>query len=100
MTAQPGLFDDWQPTARPDTSDTGQRKTRKPGAPKSARYTRRPVGTRLTRVLCDDCTDDIHARGVAVAPYPRAARWVRTAPDEAARNICDMHKIERAETER
>lgn len=94
---QPFLFDDWS-ASRPDTSDTGQRKVRKPGPPKGARYTRRPVGTRLTRVLCDDCTDDIHARGVAVAPYPRAARWVRVAPDEPPRHICDLHKGERNES--
>lgn len=89
---QPELFDDghWRPRA--DTSDTGRRKPRK-AAPRMT-YTRRHGGARR---LCDDCTADIHARGVGVAPYPMSARWVRKAPGEEPLGLCEQHKRERVE---
>lgn len=67
-----------------------------PPAPKK----RRPIpGVRVTRIhgakgLCEQCCYEIHANGVAVAPYPRLGRWRVTSPEGAAR-LCDAHKDER-----
>jgi hypothetical protein len=55
----------------------------------AVRYTKiRPAGR---RILCDDCCDDIHRRGQAVAPLPGHATWRRTGPD-GGQVLCGRHK--------
>lgn len=51
-----------------------------------------------THTPCADCIADIHARGVAVAPYPRPVRWRRTDAD-GPMLLCEMHKDARQERE-
>ena len=59
-----------------------------------------PAGVRFlryrprTRQLCSDCIQDIHARGVAVAAYPRSVRW-RALIGSATYLLCEQHKDER-----
>jgi hypothetical protein len=42
---------------------------------------------RAARRNCDDCRDRLHQLGVARAPFPRPARWIRTA-DGVDRYLC------------
>lgn len=51
-----------------------------------------------THQVCGDCVRDIHARGVAVAPYPRPVRWRRTDPD-GPMLLCEQHCQARQEAE-
>lgn len=51
-----------------------------------------------THQVCADCIADIHARGVAVAPYPRPVRWRRTTP-EGSIHLCEQCKDHRQEQE-
>lgn len=48
------------------------------------------------RVLCGDCTRLIHELGMALAPYPRAAKW-RVVADSDVTFCCDIHKHLRME---
>lgn len=47
------------------------------------------------RTSCDDCRTRLHQLGVARAPFPRPARWRRTAPDTTTTVLCDACKNER-----
>lgn len=50
------------------------------------------------RTLCDDCIQDIHVQGFAVAPPPRPVRWRRTDANGSIR-LCEKHKESRQENE-
>lgn len=61
----------------------------KPSAnPGKAAYTRSHP---RVRTMCDDCIEDIHRRGVAVAPFPQVVRWRRRAGDDV-KQLCEKHK--------
>lgn len=64
----------------------------RPAASPKARYTR--IRKPRERQLCDDCCEDIHRLGQAVAPYPKHAVWRRSAKDGSA-VLCHAHKDER-----
>jgi hypothetical protein len=51
------------------------------------------VRTRSTK-LCQQCTEEIHRFGQAVAPYPRLARW-RVSDGETVERLCEAHKNQR-----
>lgn len=83
MDEQPPLFN----------VDVPPKRVRMRAEPSKARYTRwRP----RTRQLCADCMQDIHERGIAVAPLPNPVRWRRTFGVESM-GLCERHKSERLE---
>lgn len=44
------------------------------------------------RTLCHDCIRDIHTRGVAIAPLPRAVMWRRVDVESGEVDLlCDNH---------
>lgn len=60
----------------------------KPRSPDRARYAKARL---KRRTLCDDCVRDIHERGPAVAPLPRAVSWRRVDPAGRIDLLCDAH---------
>jgi len=42
------------------------------------------------RTLCGDCCALIHALGVELAPFPRAAKW-RVSTGTTIAYLCDLH---------
>jgi hypothetical protein len=51
------------------------------------------------RTLCDDCVEEIHVVGFAVAPPPRSVRWRRIAPDGTVTRLCGKHRAIRQDNE-
>lgn len=68
-----------------------------PAKPRLATAPAKPRFTKFqgTRVLCDDCVRAIHRLGVAVAPYPRGARYRVTMPGGDVARVCDAHRQQR-----
>ncbi len=46
---------------------------------------------------CDRCIADIHAHGVAGAPYPGRVRWEWVAFDGQILRLCERHHTEQQE---
>lgn len=80
----------------PGASVPPKRKTPRPMAADTAKYTRR---SKTSREWCGDCQHDIDRRGFAVAPRVAVAIWRRVSDSGAVLLLCDRHMKVRREEE-